>query len=570
MPRNWPPLFWTGLWILVMATALATRPLLPVDETRYLAVAWDMWLEGNWLVPHLNGEPYSHKPPLLFWLINLGWSVFGVNDWWPRLVAPMCGLASLFLTHRLARESWPGTIGDSLAPAAPLVLFGGLFWALFTTLTMFDMMLTLFTLVALLGVARAWRRGGQGDGQGDGQGGGQGGSWSGFALMGLGIGFGVLTKGPAILLHTLPVALLAPWWGPFLATAGGRQTPGWGRWYAGVFGAVILGAAIGLAWAVPAGLAGGEAYREAIFWGQSAGRIVSSFAHRQPWWWYGAVLPVLLLPWVLWPPAWRASWRAVLGARQGPVDGGVRFCISWFVPAVLVFSFISGKQPHYLLPELPAAALVLARLLFADASSADASSKGRPVLDQALPALLAVGAGAALFTLASWPFPGTPPTWLDLVETGWGLALAAAGLGFLFCGRFSLSGRIQAMAGLSAVFVVAAHLGLRPVLAAVYDLRPVASRLAGWERQGVPLANFGKYHGQYHFLGRLTKPIAEIGLVARDTRTFLKDHPKGLIVAYHETLPRAAKPVAVYRFRNRWIAIWDAETVIRIPNIAER
>ena len=56
------------LWGLVVAVALIVRPPLPVDETRYLAVAWDMWLENHYLVPHLNGEPYSHKPPLLFWL----------------------------------------------------------------------------------------------------------------------------------------------------------------------------------------------------------------------------------------------------------------------------------------------------------------------------------------------------------------------------------------------------------------------------------------------------------------------------------------------------------------------
>ena len=71
------PWVWTGLWIVVMAAAILTRPLLPVDETRYLAVAWEMWLGGDYLVPHLNGETYSHKPPLLFWLINLGWGVFG-------------------------------------------------------------------------------------------------------------------------------------------------------------------------------------------------------------------------------------------------------------------------------------------------------------------------------------------------------------------------------------------------------------------------------------------------------------------------------------------------------------
>ena len=54
MSRDWPPLIWTGLWILVMAVAVFTRPPLPVDETRYLAVAWDMWLSGDYLVPHLN------------------------------------------------------------------------------------------------------------------------------------------------------------------------------------------------------------------------------------------------------------------------------------------------------------------------------------------------------------------------------------------------------------------------------------------------------------------------------------------------------------------------------------
>ena len=51
------------------------RPLWPVDETRYASVAWEMWLRGDFLVPYVNGEPYSHKPPLLFWLIQLGWGL---------------------------------------------------------------------------------------------------------------------------------------------------------------------------------------------------------------------------------------------------------------------------------------------------------------------------------------------------------------------------------------------------------------------------------------------------------------------------------------------------------------
>ena len=63
------------LWLAVVVAALFSRTLWPVDETRYASVAWEMWLRGDLLVPHLNGETYSHKPPLLFWLIQLGWSV---------------------------------------------------------------------------------------------------------------------------------------------------------------------------------------------------------------------------------------------------------------------------------------------------------------------------------------------------------------------------------------------------------------------------------------------------------------------------------------------------------------
>ncbi|MDP1533672.1 MAG: dolichyl-phosphate-mannose--protein mannosyltransferase, partial [Rubrivivax sp.] len=50
------------------AVVLSTRPLSPIDETRYVGVAWEMWLRGDFLVPFKNGEPYSHKPPLLFWM----------------------------------------------------------------------------------------------------------------------------------------------------------------------------------------------------------------------------------------------------------------------------------------------------------------------------------------------------------------------------------------------------------------------------------------------------------------------------------------------------------------------
>ena len=94
-------------WAVFSVASIWLRPLWPVDETRYASVAWEMWLRGDFLVPYINGEPYSHKPPLLFWLIQLGWGLFGVNDWWPRLVAPLCALAAVPLLSRLGHLLWP-------------------------------------------------------------------------------------------------------------------------------------------------------------------------------------------------------------------------------------------------------------------------------------------------------------------------------------------------------------------------------------------------------------------------------------------------------------------------------
>ena len=60
-------LLWLSLALLAVLTLVAvlSRPLTPLDETRYVGVAWEMWLRGDFLVPYKNGAPYDHKPPLM-------------------------------------------------------------------------------------------------------------------------------------------------------------------------------------------------------------------------------------------------------------------------------------------------------------------------------------------------------------------------------------------------------------------------------------------------------------------------------------------------------------------------
>lgn len=557
---------WMWCWLAVVVATLATRPPLPVDETRYLAVAWEMWRDKNFLVPHLNGETYSHKPPLLFWLMTAGWALFGVNEWWPRLVAPLFGLGSLFLTRRLAGILWPER--PVIAAIAPLVLFGSVFWTVFTTLTMFDLILAFCTLVALVGLGEVWRAR---DGRAQ---------IRGFAWFGIGIGLGVLAKGPAILLHTLPAALLAPLWGPRLV-GGSSSAPtlSWRRWYAGVAAGVGLGAAIGLAWAVPAAIVGGREFAHAIFIGQSAGRMVESFAHDRPWWWYAASLAPLLMPWTIWPAAWRSVggfrvWRTGRGLAAARADGGCRFALVWFLAAFLAFSAISGKQLHYLLPELPAFALLVGWLV-AGAESGGVR-RGNPAVDQAVPGIAAAVIGVAAFVVPLLPLSPRVMERIGLVESSWFLIYSAAGLVVaalpLRHWALDLERRVVALAVLSGVLVVALHLAVRPQVAAAFDLRTPAVRLAAWQHAGEAIAHVGKYHGQFHFLGRLEKPIAVVGLTDDDIKQWLAANPKGKVISYRDTPPQAPepRPQFVHPFRDDFLVVWDRADIAANPRLAAR
>ena len=141
---------WFILWLCLLLTALICRPPLPIDETRYLSVAWEMWQSDQFLVPHINGIPYSHKPPLLFWLIQAGWSIFGVNEWTARMTAPIFGLFAVLLTIRFSRMLWPKQ--RELHQNIPYLLLGVCFWALYGTLTMFDMLVACCAIGAWIGL----------------------------------------------------------------------------------------------------------------------------------------------------------------------------------------------------------------------------------------------------------------------------------------------------------------------------------------------------------------------------------------------------------------------------------
>ncbi len=515
-----------ALWLAIVVAGLALRPLLPIDETRYLSVAWGMFQGGHFLVPHLNGAPYSDKPPVLFWSINALWSVFGVSGLAGRLVAPLYGLGCVWMVARLARRLWPDD--PATARAAPLVFAGTGAFAVYASLTMFDLPLTFFVLVAIEAILAA-----------------RGGGWMPWVVCGAAMGLGVLTKGPVACLHILSVALLAPLW----KVGGGPRS--WGRWYAGSGLAVAVAAAVGLAWAVPAALAGGEAYGHALFWGQTADRMVKSFAHRRPVWWYLPLVPALAFPWALFPPAWRAALRA--GWRG---DAGLRLCAIWLVAPFVVFSLVSGKQAHYLVPEIPALALLAARLL----TSARAGARR---WDAWLPAAIALLIGVAVIAIASGAvvLPGRAAGWATKLSAGIGVALVAGALALALVGATWPRTRIAALAAFTALLSVLASAQVALTLAPTLDLGPPAAYLARAAAAGRPLAHAPGYEGEFGFLARLNQPFAIVA--GDDAAAWARAHSNGLYVTNvsGRDLPLARKPEAIFPFRDKQVAMWSAPAV---------
>jgi 4-amino-4-deoxy-L-arabinose transferase-like glycosyltransferase len=454
----------------------------------------------------------------VFWLMLAGWHVLGVSEIWARLIAAIAGAGCFAATAALAHQLWPDRV--EIARRAPLVLVGLPLFAVFGGLAMFDVPLAAAVAMGHLGVALAWR----------------GGRLTGWLLLGLALGAGALTKGPVILLHLMPVPLLAPLW------TGDALRGGWTRWYLGLAGAIGLGSSVAFAWAIPAADNGGTGYAAAILWGQTMGRIGRSFAHAQPFWWYLPLVPLVLYPWAWLPTAWR-------GAPRLAWDPGSRFVAVWLLVPFAGFCLISGKQPNYLIPLLPAYALLVGRWLEESRTRAwDVAVPLAPL------ALLAVVALAAPFLSPS------AAAGMEGVPHAIPLAFVAVVLASATLPRVGAIHRIL-LATVSAFAIV--HIGFALGPSERYDVAPLARLIAEAQRSGLATAHVAGYEGHLGFVGRLQAPVEEVR--ERDLQRWAAEHPGGFVIATIRDIARLPEaPMFKHPYRGRWSVVWRSEAILRL------
>ena len=530
---------WQLWWLVLLLPIALLLPAMSIDESRYLSIAWEMRLHGDFLLLHLNGAPYSDKGPLLFWLINLAWLVAGLSVWIVRVGVLAVSLVSLLLFERLVRRLGAGTNDGNAALArhATLILAGIIYIAIFSCAIMFDVLLTACVLLALHGVLdldqRRW--------------------WRGVATFAVGLGLGLLVKGPVVLLDAGMVALLAPWWS---ATARDEKA----KWYGCVALGMLGGVAIALVWALAA--YGPQEFWDAIVVRQTVGRVAKSFAHQRPPWWYLMVLPLMLLPWTL---ALRAPWRVWRHSLQAP-SRTLRYAAVWFVPTFIAFCLVSGKQPHYLLPLLPALALYMAQVLGTD---------GAYLRNRWFAALLVI-AGVGLATLPYLAAHANEIAWLQrMVKAGtltesslrvfagiwplWGLLAIALGVWLLR----KRDGNLVELTLSSAVVALIGMLVLAQGVGPYVDVTAAAARIKDFQTRGQPIAHLAWHHGLYEFSGRLTEPLEKVNYA--DLRAWCEAHPQGEIVTFDTKYPITAKPDVEMPYRFGRIRFWRAADILTMP-----
>ncbi|MGN6728791.1 MAG: ArnT family glycosyltransferase [Rhodanobacteraceae bacterium] len=507
---------WLGLWFLLLLPLAILFPPIPIDETRYLTAAWEMFNSGQWLVPTVNGAWYSDKSPLLFWLIAGGWKLLGVHTWVARVEALLIAVAMLLTLRRLAARLGLDLRGAS---AAMWLLAGCAGFALFATAIMFDLLLAACVLGALHALLdldeHRYARG--------------------IGWLGLMLGLGILAKGPVVLLHIAGAALLAPLWSRSAREASAR-------WYGSLLAGIAVGVAIALCWLLPAALYGGPTYWQPLV-AKVTGRLHESFAHARPFWWYFPLIPVLLLPWVLSLRAPFVAWRELPRGRIGI------FLLCWWVPPLLAFCAISGKQIHYLAPLLPAWALSGAWLL------QRAGARLRP----GLYALLALLAAAGLLYLPWWAARsyGYAPRPLLMLFALVPLVIAAGV--WRAWGRNTHSLALAATA-LASVSLLAGALALQPAL----DVRPEAQFIATALHDNVPIAHIEWHNGLFGYTGRLHRPLPVIARA--QVVEWCRAHPGGLLVASDRgDEPRDARPAWSWPYflsGSKRIGVWRARDVL--------
>ncbi|MEO8164928.1 MAG: glycosyltransferase family 39 protein, partial [Betaproteobacteria bacterium] len=315
----------------VWFAGLNYRKLANPDEGRYAEIPREMVQSGDWTTPRLNGIKYFEKPPLQYWTTALAFEAFGMREWTVRIWPALTGFLGILLAYFTGRRLF----GSQVGLFAAVVQATTFYYVAFAQIATLDMGVTFFLSAwlscFLLGMScprasreeRLWVLG----------------AWAAMALAVLSKGLiGVVLPGLALIAYSIAQRDWSAW---------RRARP-----ITGISLFVLLVAP----WFITVSLMNPE-FAWFFFVHEHFGRFSSTAHHREgPFWYFVPVMLIGTMPW---------TWLVLEGVRDAwrrrPLAGVFspeRFLLTWSAVVFVFFSVSSSKLPAYVLPTVPALALL--------------------------------------------------------------------------------------------------------------------------------------------------------------------------------------------------------------------
>jgi 4-amino-4-deoxy-L-arabinose transferase-like glycosyltransferase len=443
--------------------------LIGADEPRYAQVAREMLDRRDWITPTLGGHPWLEKPPLYYWQAMLAYSIFGVNDVAARIPSAIDATILVIAVYLFFRKFRRGVEVDAALITASCAGVIG-----YARAASMDITLAAAFAIGML-AWWSWRESGK---------------RIYLALFYVFIALGMLAKGPVA---------------PFLAAAiivlfalGARESRLVLKtfWFPGI----LLFCAIALPWYFAVQLRNPQFFRE-FFLEHNLARFSSDlYHHRQPFWYFLPITAIALVPWIVFVTVaaiepvrlWWAE-RKLVSPEPDLEWQFSLFACCWLVVPVVFFSFSESKLPGYILPAVPAGAMLLANYLLEQFEQKPNQEQAQSV-SKWLALVHALVASAAIvpslliaYIVTEHRLPVGRPT------------LIALAIAFVLCVAIVLTllGRLRLrmlrfVTLIPVVLSVAAVLKLgASAIDQKFSVRPLSVEISGMETHPLPLAVFG-------------------------------------------------------------------------------
>jgi 4-amino-4-deoxy-L-arabinose transferase-like glycosyltransferase len=362
----------TAIGLIVFFINLGATRLWDQDEAYFARTAVEMHQRHEWVVPYFNGEVFAHKPPLMFWMMRVGFLLFGVNEFAARFWSATFALATALLVYRLGRRMFNPQVGLWSAVAICTAMMFDIVARAATP----DSFLVFFSTLAIYLFARHedWNNNPERTSPSAAD---LPLSWRAWAAIYAAMGLAVLVKGPiGVLLPGCTIGLYlllrnaiesrGPQIDDRFVLFIRRFSPARianAIWSMRPLTAIATILAVAGPWFALVGWRTDGQFLGEFFGVQNYGRFFNAMDHHSGGIWY--YIPAVLagfFPWSIFaiPTAVDLTLRC---RGKEPWRRGARFLASWIIVWIGFFSLASTKLPNYVLPAYPALALATGCLI---------------------------------------------------------------------------------------------------------------------------------------------------------------------------------------------------------------